>query len=307
MSKQTNIFELGYKKFIDFVNTYNLFPDERKQIVVAYSGGKDASLLCDFLNEYRARARPDITIELLSIVFPRFIYDSPDPLRRKLVDNAIKHWTDRGFLYTRVDAGPEFSDSILAGDNPCQKCAMAVKPTLLGRQISKSMYEGAVYCVGLTLDDMIGWFIELLLLTAGRGNWKDIKDSNPDLFSLMMYLSTRVCCRLQLEKNNLLYSRPLMNFSDNEIKTIVTQRELPLIPEDCKEVQGRDEFVDSPRRDLGIVLAAVRKKYPANSAIGMDSIYSGYNRAISYFEKSGLLPNQKERERYISDNLSGIK
>ncbi|MCP4676530.1 MAG: hypothetical protein GY854_13650 [Deltaproteobacteria bacterium] len=300
-------FESGYEKFVHFVDSYNLFPTDRNKIVIAYSGGKDASLLLDFLNEYKNRSRPDISIELITAVFPRFLYDSPDPSRRARVDSAVKYWTDKGFLHTRINAGPEFPDSILDGDNPCQQCALVIKPTLFGKHIVQSKYEGAVFSVGLTLDDAIGWFIELLLVAADRGDWKEIKKANPKLYSLAMLLSVRVSCRLQIKKNNLLYSRPMMVFNDNEIRRMVAERGLPLIPEDCKEVQGRDVFVDSPRRDIGIALEAVRRKYPADSPVGMGSIYSDYNRATGYFKKSGLLPDQEEREKFVSDGLPSIK
>ncbi len=303
MNKQTDVFEQGYKKFTNFVDTYRLFPRDRKRIVVAYSGGKDASLLCDFLDEYRNTVRPDIVIELVTVAFPRFIYDSPDELRKMRVENATNHWLKRGFLHTRIEAGPEFPDSILNEENPCRQCGMVIKPTLLGRQISKNEYRDAVYCVGLTLDDIIGWFIELTLLAAGRGNWKDVKNKDPDLFSVMMYFATRVNCKLEVKRNNLLYSRPLMDFSDKEIRTIVAQRKLLLIPEDCREITGRDAFADSPRRELGVALAAMRNKYPVNSPPGEDAIFSDYRRASAYFEKSGLLPSREEREKFVSDSF----
>ncbi len=303
MNDKHDAFELGYEKFIDFAGVHRLFPDDRSKIVVAYSGGKDASLLCDFLSEYKNRSRPDISIEIVTINFPRFIYDSSSPERREAVFAAIEYWKNRGFQHTSVDAGPEFPDSILDGDNPCQQCALVIKPTLLGRQISKRQYEGAVYCVGLTLDDSIGWFLELLLVAAGRGDWRDIKHDNPDLFSTIMLLSTRVSCRFEVERNDLLYSRPMMCFSDGEIRTIVTVRELPLIPEDCAEVKKRAAFIDSPRRDLAIALAAVRDKYPADSAAGMGAIYSDYRRSNSYYETTRLLPSLEEREQYISEYL----
>ncbi|MDJ0761802.1 MAG: hypothetical protein QNJ97_02340 [Myxococcota bacterium] len=301
-----DIFNRGFEKFAAFVDAYDLIPADRSRIVVAYSGGKDASVLCDFLNEYKNTVRKDIAIELITVIFPRFIYDSPDPSRKKEVDDAIEYWTRRGFIHTRVHAGTEFPDSILQGDNPCKQCAMVIKPTLLSRQILKHQYKDAVYCVGLTLDDSIGWFLELALISAGQGDMSAIKHASPSLFAAMMFLSTRVTCRLEVEKNNLLWSRPLMAFSDGEVRTLSTQRKLPLIPEDCKEVQQRDAFVDSPRRELTIALTALRNKYQLDPHIGKDAVYASYDRAAAYFESSGLLPDLKEREQYLSEHLASL-
>jgi hypothetical protein len=180
---------------------------------------------------------------------------------------------------------------------------LVVKPKLFGRQISRPKYEGAVYCVGLTLDDSLGWFIELLLVAAGRGHWRDIERENPALYSLVALLSMRVTCRFEVDENNLLYSRPLMCFSDREIRTIVAERRLPLIPEDCAEVKKRSAFADSPRRELTVALAAVRDKYPIDSGTGEGSIYADYDRAVSYYEATGLLPSLEAREQYISEYL----
>lgn len=300
---RTDLFEAGYNKFADFVQARELIPANRNRVVVAYSGGKDASLLADFLLEYRERTRPDIALELVNVVFPRFIYEPDDPRRRSVVVEALNFWRERGFTCTRVDAGDAFPDSLLDGDNPCQRCALFVKPKLFGVQLQKSEYKDAVFCIGLTLDDAVGWFIELLLLSAGRGDWRIAKRENPDLFALIMRLSIRTTCRLGIEKNNLLYSRPLMAFTDDEIRSIVRERGLPLIPEDCREQRGRNEFVDSPRRELGAVLSTMRRKYPDGSGLGELAIFRNYDKAMEYFERSGLLPGLEEREQYLNDTL----
>ena len=96
MNMQTDPFEAGYKKFTDIVEEFDLFPSDRKGIVLAFSGGKDISLLCDFVQEYKKRVRPDISLDMFTVAFPGFIYNSSDPTMRGAVDGAIDYWADAG-------------------------------------------------------------------------------------------------------------------------------------------------------------------------------------------------------------------
>jgi tRNA(Ile)-lysidine synthase TilS/MesJ len=297
MDTQTDPFETGYKKFTDVVEKFDLFPSDRKGIVLAFSGGKDISLLCDFVQEYKKRVRPDISLDMFTVAFPGFIYDSSDPTMRDAVDEAIDYWAARGFRHKMISPTSECSDELLDGDDPCYQC-IRVKHAMFPQAMSQ--YKDVSYCIGLTLDDTVGWLIELFLLAGGRGHWKDIKNTNPELFDQMTRLAVRVYNKIHVERDNLLFVRPLITFVEEEVRTIVAQRNYPLIPENCGEIRGRSAFRDTPRRDVAAALGVLRKRYPSTSAIGREALYADYSNVIEYFNSLGLLPDIEECEKMLA-------
>ncbi len=303
MEENPNTFEEGYRKFKGFVETYSLLPEDRNHVVVGFSGGKDASVLCDFLHAFKQEVRGDLRIELVNVGYPRFLYDSSDPVRMETVNRASEFWRERGFEVTCVDPGPDYPDHMLEGNNPCKLCATVIKPRLLASQIARPEYKGAVYCVGLNLDDIVGWFVELNLLLGGKADLSQIDKNNPKLYSQVMYLSTRLTCRLEVAMNNLLFSRPLMAFNDDEVRALVSTRGLPLVPEDCGQIMNREDFVDSPRREIAEALKRMRSKYPLDTEIGKQTLFASYQQAQDRFEASGLLPSLEQRATQASELL----
>lgn len=297
-----NHFEKGYEKFKKFVQQTNLIPQDRSKIIISYSGGKDASIICDFLVRYKEDKRPDLDIEMITAGFPNFLYDGTNPENDKIMQHTIAYWEDKGITFQKIDVHNQHPDTLLEVPNPCKICG-ATKTTILAQYLRQKKNRHSIFCIGFNLDDSIGWFIEIFLLTCNLGSWNDIKQNNPKLYFELLMLSTRIVHSLYSETDDILFTRPIINFTNEEIKDIVKERNLPLIPENCKEITNRNEFYDSPRRDIGNALYFMRQKYDYNASPFRNEFYNNYFSSYEYYRKSNIIPPQQELDYFMAHNL----
>lgn len=295
-------FQKGYKKFTEFIDKTDLIPNDRNKVIVAYSGGKDASLICNFLCEYKKNKRPDLDIEMVTAQFPHFLYDNPNAEVKQKIDQAVSYWGERGISFHKLDVKNEYSDTILNVDSPCRICSLT-KTTILSKFARSPENKHSIFCMGFNLDDSLGWFIEILLLTGNFKNWMEVQKENPKLYHELLMLSTRISHRIYSKSNDVLFIRPIINFTNDEIAEITAERNLPLIPENCKEITKRDVFYDSPRRDISNVLAVMRKKHYMDFTKEENPLYDSYFESCRFFQYSNLIPPQNELNSFMSDNL----
>jgi tRNA(Ile)-lysidine synthase TilS/MesJ len=286
----------AYKKIEEFIETNNMIPSSKRKIIIAYSGGKDASVMCDLLLEYKKRNRPNLEIELIVACFPNFLYDTTDFARRSLVNEAFNYWESKGVTVKKLNV-EDFKGNILEVENPCSLCAR-IKTELMGNYVRLKTNNNSVFCLGLNLDDSIGWFLEIYLLASLYGEWQNIKKQNPVLYKEILILSVRVISKLCDEKNNILFIRPMMLFSSKTIKRIAIERKLPLIPEDCREITKKDVFYDSPRRDLINAIESMRNKYTYENIL-----YNNYYKLLQAIEKCKCFPPVSELNDFMEKSL----
>jgi len=291
-------YEIGYEKFLKFIHETDLIPKNKTKIIIAYSGGKDASVMCDFLCEYKKKERPDLSLEMITAGFPTFLYEPSNPTTFKLFVEALSYWEKRGITHTHIKAKEEQRNIRLTDyPNPCRYCSKA-KTIILADYVRKKQNHNSIFAIGMNLDDSIGWFLEIQLIAANLGTAQNIKENYPDLYHEIAMIATRTIHKVYDSAHDILFTRPLIDFNNQEITEICKERGLPLVPENCREITKKDTFYDSPRRDIAQALSCIRLRYNTQ-----DTIYNKYLDAFHYYQKCEFFPTQKELEDIMSKNL----
>lgn len=96
-------------KLKKIINLYNLITKDDKEIVIAYSGGKDLFLMYDFLYEYKKRNHLSLELKLLEGKFPKFLFNIKNKMKMHKIKDAFVYWRQKGFSIKNLNYTDELA------------------------------------------------------------------------------------------------------------------------------------------------------------------------------------------------------
>ncbi len=279
------------EKFVNTLDRYDLISQNKSRVYIFYSGGKDASALADLMLWYREETRPDLELILLTVLFPEAVYKSSDPAQIGAFNEAIGYWKNRGYHVRLIDLPDGIGDYLFEGkETPCQVCE-SVKAKIFFDELSKPDYDGSLVCIAHTLNDIVGYLSEIQFIAGSYSSWRNLMESNTDLFNRVLALAKRVYPKYEPNNMQVIYIKPLIELEEKEIKRHVISRSLPLIPELCAEKRG-PKF----RMYKRIVMDGLEwldKRY-AKEPFYDKLLFSKYSRVLNFYKNTYLLPPIEE-------------
>jgi tRNA(Ile)-lysidine synthase TilS/MesJ len=231
--------ELNYTAWINDNGRYlQTFSDKR--VLVAYAGGKDASVILHFL--IRARAEFGFEFETHAAMFPQHVYQADE------VNKLDSYWKAQGvpISWHSVDAD-DFSFEIAKakGQNPCEVCHLTKRQYFLDYLNSTvTDWNSLVIIAGWSLWDIVGYSLEYLfgsIYTENEGMYQ-----GKSISERFFRTSQRFYPMLKLKEGYSLF-KPLLKYNDQDIIKVVSENEIPILTTDCKYKEYRPKrlFADS--------------------------------------------------------------
>ena len=200
-----------------------------KDLVVSYSGGKDSSLLLDYL----LRSQKDFGYHLQAhgVAFPSHVFLPEEQARLGL------YWEERGLPIAWHGPGKredeDLAQMVEAGKSPCVVCSRVKKKGLLGYfQAREIPCDSLVVVIGYTLWDLASATVEHMLRTCfGHGGDGSFQGRKPE--ERFLEISQRFYPLLRLH-NGLTVFKPLIRYNDPDIALTVESKGIPITTEACR-------------------------------------------------------------------------
>ena len=200
-----------------------------KRILVAYSGGKDSSVILHFLQ--KAAEDFGFRFEAHAALFPHHV------LTEMEVSKLDGYWNKRGVDIKWHDVSvpdEQLEQALRGGVNPCLICKQSKKKKILNNFIqSNSQWENLVVIMSYSLWDLVSATVEQLLgAVYCNSEHTDLsqKDNSEERF---LETFQRFYPLLKL-KNGLTIFKPLIRYNDQEINEVVSGNEIPLADNPCR-------------------------------------------------------------------------
>ena len=215
-------------------NNSNLEKFRNKELILAYSGGKDSSVVLHFLE--KASQTYGFRLEAKGIIIPEHVLTESE--RMKLDD----YWHKRGiniFWQKVKDADSKLRDAPSQGISPCLICNMTKKDLLLDYfQRTKPDLNKLVMVVSYSLWDLVSASIEHITggIFADQKLSNAVKGKKPE--DRFMEIAQRFYPLIKL-KNGLTVFKPLIYYNDQDILETVKENNLPLTTPTCDHKEYR--------------------------------------------------------------------
>lgn len=247
-----------------------------KELIVSYSGGKDSSLLLDYL--LRSQKDFGYTLHAHGVAFPCHVFLPREQAR------LDRYWQERGLPIVWHGPGPrndeELARMVEAGKSPCVVCSQAKKDQLLGHfQAREIPWENLVVVIGYTLWDLASATVEHMLRTC-FGPEGDGTFQGRDPGDRFLEISQRFYPVLRMA-NGLSVFKPLIRYNDPDIAAIVAAKGIPITKQACRFKSLR------PKRQLSRYYRLFGLKFT------YDDVYAFARKAfdipdIDYFQQMDL-------------------
>lgn len=321
------MFKNIYEKFSRMANQYDLISKDTGKIVIATSGGKDANAMTLLLHEYKKKERPDLELELATVVVPAWKY-KPDTYYDKIndeekkqilinerehIDNHKQYWKERGIESVEIEGLPGIDDNIIYdSSSPCTLCFVAAKKALFKYLENHDNKKEVRVATGMIKGDVVYAMVSQILRSGGK-TWQQIKKDNPKKHKMnCMHIGT-FCPYPKANigiPNKTVYSiLPIIGLSDYETKYLSTEFQLPVIPDPCIKLFG-DKFQSDKRHfDRFQRTTAVEELNFADNQL--DPLFPDYEKLLEMFNKTGLLPPAEEMdgimyEAYFQELMTAV-
>jgi len=269
------------------------------------SGGKDAQVMAAFFLEYKKNERPDLELELITFPLPAWKY-SPELYydkfegeskqllieQRRLLDNNIRYWEERGIPTVNIETTPGINDDfILNADKPCMWCFIGLNRSLY--KYLENQYKAGKrisLAIGITKFDLLYLLVSLTIRSGGK-DWDYYMKHSPGAFDFnrmqIALFSPYPCISLGIPGTKINKITPLINFTDNETRSLANHMQFPRIPDICIPLFG--EKFNSDKRYFDKYLMGT-----TTEDINLDHEASGffrdYDGLLKIFYKVGVLP-----------------
>ena len=207
---------------------------EGKDVIVAFSGGKDSSVVLHFLD--LARKTYKFNLEAGGIIIPEHVLTSDERNKLNL------YWENRGInlLWHSVnDADKKLSEAPDQGISPCLICNRTKKNELMDYfQRTKPNLEKVVMVVSYSLWDLVSATIEHITggIYANQGFSVAVKGKQPE--DRFLEIAQRFYPLINL-KSGLSVLKPLIYYNDQDILETVKENDLPLTKPTCDHKEYR--------------------------------------------------------------------
>jgi tRNA(Ile)-lysidine synthase TilS/MesJ len=207
---------------------------EGKDLIIAYSGGKDSSVVLHFLD--LASKSYKYNLEAHGIIVPEHVLTVSE--RRKL----DAYWQKRGISiswHKINDADAKLSEAPSQGISPCLVCNRTKKNELLKKlHQTKPDWGKLVMVISYSLWDLVSASVEHITggIFADQEFSTAIKGKEPkDRF---MEIAQRFYPLIKLQ-NGLIVFKPLIYYNDQDIIETVKKNDLPLTTPSCEHKEYR--------------------------------------------------------------------
>lgn len=205
-----------------------------KDVIMAYSGGKDSSVVLHFLDQ--ASKEFGFNLEAHGIIIPEHVLI--DVEREKL--DAF--WTDRGVnisWHIVPEADKLLSEAPSKGISPCLICNQTKKKVLMDyfRQ-TRPDWGKLVMVISYSLWDLVSATVEHITggIYADVEFSKAVRGKTPE--DRFLEIAQRFYPILKL-KSGLTIFKPLLYYNDQDIRETVEKHELPLTIPACNHKEYR--------------------------------------------------------------------
>jgi len=247
-----------------------------KRIVMSYSGGKDSSIMLDFI--LRAGKEFGFDFQTHAVLFPHHAFTDMDKNR------LDSYWSERGvnILWHEISETDQCLDDALKSElNPCSICSQIKKNFFIKYLKNSEMdWKPDVIIMNYSLWDLVSATIEHTLGTIYSipGHSNLLRGKKPE--ERFIETSQRFYPLLKLQ-NGLTIFKPLIKYNDQDILNAVSDVQTPLVLTPCRY----KEF--SPKR----LLATYYEKLGLN--FEYDKVFEFAKKAlslpeISYYEQIGM-------------------
>ncbi|KPK00585.1 MAG: hypothetical protein AMJ60_00535 [Desulfobacterales bacterium SG8_35] len=205
-----------------------------KELILAYSGGKDSSVVLHFLE--KAARTFDFKLEAKGIIIPEHVLTE---IERKKLDT---YWQKRGIniFWQKVDnADKKLSEAPIKGISPCLICNKTKKEELFTYfQRTKPDLNKLVMVISYSLWDLVSACIEHITggIFADQELSVAVKGKQPE--ERFMEIAQRFYPLIKLQ-NGLTVFKPLIFYNDQDILETVKKNKLPLTTPTCEHKEYR--------------------------------------------------------------------
>jgi tRNA(Ile)-lysidine synthase TilS/MesJ len=224
---------INYEQWIDD-NRSNLERIRNKELILAYSGGKDSSVVLHFLQ--KAARTYDFNLEAKGIIIPEHVLTESE--RKKLDD----YWQKRGIAiswHKINDADKMLSEAPEQGLSPCLICNRTKKNEIINYfRRTKPDWNKLVMVISYSLWDLVSASIEHITggIFADQELSIAVKGKQPE--DRFMEIAQRFYPLIKLH-SGLTVFKPLIYYNDQDIIETVKENNLPLTTPTCDHKEYR--------------------------------------------------------------------
>jgi len=207
---------------------------EGKNLIMAYSGGKDSSVVLHFLD--LAQKTYKYNLEARGIIIPEHVLTNVER------DKLNKYWENRGinvFWHSVTNADEKLSEAPGVGVSPCLICNKTKKNELMAyMERTSPNLEQMVLVVSYSLWDLVSATVEHITggIYADQKLSNAAKGKQPE--ERFLEIAQRFYPLIKL-KSGLSIFKPLIYYNDQDILETVKENDLPLTVPTCDHKEYR--------------------------------------------------------------------
>ncbi|RPI78860.1 MAG: hypothetical protein EHM45_05010 [Desulfobacteraceae bacterium] len=203
----------------------------QKEVLIAFTGGKDCSIILEFL--IQAGKEFSFTFQTHAFLFPVHVFTAEESFK------LDRYWNARGVKinwHTLDHTDDEFELARKDGLNPCIVCHQRKREhflEFLDRNFKK--LDSVVIIVGFTLWDLVSYSLEQLLFSSLSSRTSETSPTigGKKLQDRFVQTSQRFYPYLVMKEGYSIF-KPLLKYNDPEIVKFVQEKQIPLSIVECK-------------------------------------------------------------------------
>jgi tRNA(Ile)-lysidine synthase TilS/MesJ len=221
---------IGYSAWkAEHESTLESFP--HKNVLLLYSGGKDSSVVMDFMS--KAATEFGFSFEAHAGAYPIHRYTDEEIKRLEC------YWRKRGVKITWHDMG-KTDEYIRDAVNPCISCQKLRKRMLKTSLISTvKEWESLVLITCYSLWDVVSYSLERVLMGRFTNSDKGDHDEKNRRFT---ETAQRFYPLLKMKEGYTIF-RPLIKYNNTDILRHVTSEQIPILSIPCEFSQFRPKRI----------------------------------------------------------------